>query len=296
MTEQPFASPPPSPLGRRWKLNLALALLVAVLAALLFYTRGREEQAGTALFALAPEDVTRIRVERPGAAVLLFEKTGAGFQLVKPFAARVNDFNMRQLQRLAGLKSERAIVTARPADYARFGLDPPQARVWLDDEELAVGERHPLQSQRYVLYRGTVHLVPDYALAALFYEATQFLDTRLLEEGLELLALELPGFALERKNGTWQRRPPRKDLSSDRINDFVAEWRNAHALSVERAVGRRPSRWVVLRVRRGERTETLRIGILARRPELVLWRQDEGLAYHFPSETAKRLLVLEPEK
>jgi hypothetical protein len=34
---------------------------------------------------------------------------------------------------------------------------------------------------------------------------------------------------------------------------------------------------------------------VARRPELVLRRLDEKLDYHFPAETANRLLELKPE-
>lgn len=293
------SAPAPSPIGRRWWLNLLLALFVAALAALVLYTRGREEEGGkgTTLLALAPEAVTRIRVERPGAPSWRIEKTEAGFRLVEPFAARVDEFNLRQLQRIAALKSVREITAQAAGDEAlrRYGLAPPKVRVWLDGEALDVGERHPLEMQRYVLYRGAVHLVPDHALAPVFYEPSQLLDTRLLEEGFELLALELPGFSLEYKDGTWQRRPARQALSSDRINDFVAEWRNARAISVERATARRPRAWIVLRLKRGGdgKPSTLRIGILARDPELVLWRPDEGLAYHFPSQTAKRLLELD---
>lgn len=288
--------PAPSPslrLGSRWWLNLALAALVIALAAWLLYTRGREETGAPLLALTAPEAVVRIRVERPSAPALLLERHDEGWQMRAPVETRrVNDFNTKQLLQLAHLKSERQLAVVA-SDFGRYGLDRPQARVWLDDEAFAIGALHPLRGQRYVLYRDTVHLVADYMLAAAFYDYTQFLDTRLLEEGLELTALQLPGFALKLKDGTWQRQPPIKDLSGDRINDFVAEWRNAHALRVVRHEGGRPPReWVTLSVKRQDRTEPIRIGILARTPELVLLRTDERLEYHFPQELGQRLLEL----
>lgn len=295
MAEHPAPRSSP-PLGSRWWLNLALAVLVVALAVLLWHARSRQGEdggGGPTLLALAPEDVARIRLERPNAPDILLEKADGGWRLRAPVEARVNDFNLRQLLRIARLRSERKLAAATASDYGGYGLDRPQARVWLNDEVLAIGALHPLEGQYYVLYRDAVHLVASHAVAAAFYDYTQFLDTRLLEEGLELVALKLPGFALRLEEGTWRRLPPIKDLSSDRINDFIAEWRNAHALRVARPAGsRRPQEWVTLEVKRHGRLVRLQIGILARTPELVLVRADERLEYHFPQEMGKRLLEL----
>ncbi len=308
-------------LGSRWWLNLALAALVIALAALLFHTRSRQSETGDGqLMLVAPsEDIARIRVERPNAPDIVLEKRGERFWLRAPVEARINDFNLRQLLRIARLKSERKLAAA-PADYSRYGLDRPQARIWFDDAALAIGALHPLHGQYYVLYRDTVHLVASHSLSAAFYDYTQFLDTRLLEEGLKLTALEFPDFRLTLEKGTWQRQPPIKTLSSDRINDFIAEWHNARALRVERHEGsRRPREWITLSVmmaleesngtkqpsreqqgassitgvrQHDGRTKRLRIGILERVPEVVLLRADERLEYHFPQEMGKRLLNL----
>jgi len=97
-----------------------------------------------------------------------------------------------------------------------------------------------------------------------------------------------------RKDGGWQRRPERAALSSDLINDFVIEWQQASALSVQRHSGKRPSAWISLTLASGAKPASVRVGVLAREPELVLYRPDEGLDYHFPAELGKRLLQLEP--
>ena len=41
--------------------------------------------------------------------------------------------------------------------------------------------------------------------------------------------------------------------------------------------------------------KNLDLGILAYKPELVLYRKDEALEYHFPQEAGERLLNLTPE-
>jgi hypothetical protein len=41
---------------------------------------------------------------------------------------------------------------------------------------------------------------------------------------------------------------------------------------------------------RDDKTEKLVLGILAYKPDFVLYRRDENLEYHFTDDTGKRLL------
>ena len=143
-----------------------------------------------------------------------------------------------------------------------------------------------------------VHLVGAQALSAVLRAPSHFIDGRLIEPNRRLVGLRLPGFALELKDGAWQRLPPNKNLTSDRLNDFVAQWTNAHALAVEPATARptlasvrltltrenaKPQHTEVLpAVPRDAKPETLTLEILAYKPTFVLRRRDEKLGIPLP--------------
>jgi hypothetical protein len=52
---------------------------------------------------------------------------------------------------------------------------------------------------------------------------------------------------------------------------------------------------VILTVTVGGQQRIIEFGVLAHKPEFVLYRKDENLEYSFPEETGTRLLRLKPE-
>lgn len=277
----------------RWLLNLALLVAVVALGALYVYHRDEQKtRGGPPLTAIAPDSITRLRLERPGRPDIALQRKDGAWRMTEPLAARASRFNAETLLRVAGARSELALAAAADG-LAQYGLAAPQVRLRLDDEVIAFGSLHPFRHQVYVLYRNEVHLIPGQALGAVNRGYSHFLDGRLLEEDARLTALNLPGFTLRLEDGAWRRQPPDRTLGADRLSEFVAQWSNAYALSVERYGGRPALAAIRLTVARGEqKPKTLALGILQYKPEFVLWRQDEGLQYHFPEETGKKLLRL----
>lgn len=290
-TASPGERGPPR-LRRRWLVNVALLAVVAVLAGFYFYYRNQEktEAAGPPLTAIAAEQVTRVQIVRPGQPATTLEKHGDDWRLVAPFAARANRFAVENVLRMAGARSELGLDGGEPRQY---GLETPPARLLLGDEAIEFGALHPFRPQVYVRYRGKVHLIPATALTSVARSASHFIDGRLIEAGRRLVGLRLPGFALTLKDGAWQRQPPDQSLASDRLSDFVAQWANARALSVEPA-GTRPALATIrLELQRPDaKPETLVLEVLAYKPTFVLLRTDERLEYHFPEEIGKRMLEI----
>jgi len=272
----------------RWILNLVLAGIIAALAVFLYFKPAGDKPAGPPLTTLTADAITQLRIERSTQTIEL-EKTDAGWRLSAPLRARANQFNIDSLLRIVSAPSS---FQATPTELTAFGLDKPALRLRLNNEEIAIGAIHPMRQQHYVHYRDTVHLIPSYVLAATFQPYTGFIDTQLFEDGRKLAALRLPGFRLELKDGTWQRQPRDAQLSTDRLNGFVAEWENARALSVEKLTARPAQGAVQLTFEKDGKRETLTLDILTTRPEFVLARRDEGLEYHFPEDVGKRLLNL----
>lgn len=276
----------------RWTVNAILAGVIAALALLLFLRPDSEEPAGPPLTALSADTVTRIRIER-GKQTIELEKTGDDWRMTAPLPARANRFNIDSLLRLADTTS--TFQAPAGADTATYGLDKPILRIQLNDEPIDVGAIHPMRQQHYVRHRDTVHLIQSYVLTAAFQNYSGFLDTQLFRDGRKLVALRLPALRLELKDGNWQIQPAAPALSADRLNQFVAEWENARALSVEKLSATRPQASVQLTFEHDGRRDTLTLGILAYKPEFVLARRDEGLEYHFPEDVGKRLLTLSAE-
>lgn len=284
----------PSGLRRRWLLNAALLVLIGALAWLVIYRATQEKDVtGPPLTTLVADAISQLRIERPNQPAITLEKTGKDWRLTAPLPARANRFNVEGLLRILTAPGETRFPVVA-AELAKFGLDRAQSRVRYDNDEIAFGSLHPLNNRIYVQYRNEVVLIPGHYLGTAIYPYTNFIDSRLFEENRKLTALRLPDFALTQKDGGWRKQPPDSKLTSDRLNDFAAEWQNASALGVEKYSGKEILERIEIASERDGTAEKLTLGILAYKPDFVLYRQDENLQYHFTEETGKRLLNLSP--
>lgn len=280
----------PSGLRRRWLLNGGLLVLIGVLAWLAVHRAGQEKDvSGPPLTALATEAISTLRIERPDQTVIVLEKSETVWTLTKPVPARANPFNVESLLRVISAPGDTRF-TAKAGELVKFGLDKPQSRLWLDDQEIAFGSLHPLNNRIYVLYKNEVVLIPGHYLGPVLYPYTNFIDSRLFEEDRRLTSIKLPDFTLSLQDGAWRKAPPDDRLTSDRINEFAAEWENARALGVEKYSGRNALDRIEITSTRDGKKEKLALGVIAYKPSFVLHRPDENLEYHFTEETGKRLL------
>jgi len=281
----------------RWLLNLGLAVfIVALLVAVHFAPRHRHRDNRPLLTALAPDNVTHIKLEWPNRATIVLAKQDSRWRIVAPVAARADRFRIGDLLHLVRAEVQDSFPAA-PAALASYGLDPPQATVWFDNERIDFGSSHTLGNLQYVLYKGRVDLISAYSVNPTSLRLSELYSTRLLEKYRKLVALVFPHFQLVSEHGVWHVTPPNGQLSTDAINSFVDEWRYARALSVSRYSGKPVTGHVLVTYRSSEPggkeiRHTLDIGILERRPELVLYRKDEDLEYHLPAQMGQHLLNL----
>lgn len=285
-------------------------MLAAAVVALATWLESRREPAsapGFALSTLAPSSVTRIVVEIRNQPPFVLENESASARSEQPKGAeiwrirtpapvqgaegpapsagyRADPYRVAALTQLLLARSE---IELPAVDLARFGLDEPQVRLRFDGQEFALGGRQPLNDRVYVLTRGKVYLVsPVYALHVSRGMA-DFLAKKPLAEEERPVAFDLPDWRLFERDGRWQVEPADARLDADRLNAFVDEWRLATALAVEPRAKPTVGEPIRLALRDGRR---IVFYVAAREPELVLWRSDEGLAYHFVPETGAILL------
>lgn len=273
-------------------LNLVLLAVVAALALVAVYRPAMERAPGPApLTRLSADDVERIRLEWPGEATVVMERTAEGWRMVEPLRGRAAGFRARALAEVAQAEVL-ADFDAPAGALAQYGLDTPQATIGLNELQIALGDTNPVNQRRYVLHRDRVFLIADTQLTHASAKAVDLLDTRLFGDGFEPLAIHPPGVSLTRREGRWSADPPRDELDPDRITQFVDQWRFARALRVGAYDGPPTTETIGVEFRPapGAARERVEIGIVRRAPETVLLRTDEGLAYHFNAATGERLL------
>jgi len=280
----------------RWLLNIGLTLLVGALVLLILYKPGAKKEAeGTPLTALTADAIQRIRLVRPKQPEIVLEKSGEGWRLTAPRAARANSFRVNEVLRVAATRVSTRFPAA-PAELGKYGLDQPLATLFLNDAEIRFGGMHPLDNQLYVLHDGQVQLIPASVFRAVSAPLADFLSTSLIEDKAKPLAFKFPAFSLKQnEQGAWARTPELKDLGSDQVNRFVDEWRYARALSTTTYSGKPVKERVTLTLADGDQQRVIEFGVLAYKPEFILYRKDENLEYSFPEETGTRLLRLKPE-
>lgn len=292
--QNPILPTGPSGLRQRWLLNAALLVLIGLLAWLALYRAGQENGAAAPpLTTLAAATISHVSVEQPDHAAITLEKTGAEWRLTDPVPARANPFNVESLLRILAAPGETRFPAGQ--DLAKFGLDRPRSRVRYGNAEIAFGSLHPLNDRIYVLHNNEIVLIPAHYLASALYPYTNFIDSRLFEEQRKLTAIRLPDFTMTQQDGAWHKQPPDKRLTSDRLNEFAAEWQNARALGVEKYSGKEILDRIEISSVRDGKDEKLALGVLAYKPDFVLYRHDENLEYHFTEDAGKRLLNLNPE-
>ncbi len=280
--------------GRLW-LNLALGLVLAALAAVAWFKPGKTPPAApVTLTSIAAQSVKRIDFYPPrGPAFALLREGPAGDQhwFIEQPHLRAQPFRVETILELPGATSAAQLTLAQNTDNV-FGVAPPQARIRFDGTEIAFGLTNPVGLRRYVRVGDAVHLIDDryYHHAASTW--TDWVDRRLLPEGVTLTALDLPGMTLRRKEAIWQISPERPQASADAITALIEEWQRAYAMDVENAATVPADARVVRLEWQGG---ALELALVQEGDEWLLYRRDAPLRYRFSANQGKRLLeIVEP--
>lgn len=272
------------------KSRLIVNLLLFVLAlglSLYAYLRARPPATPEfRLSTLSPSAVSAIRIERGAAPPIVLKKQEGVWRIVAPLKARADQF---KVQRLLEILSAQAPRRFPARELARYGLNPPAARLTLEDQSFDLGSLNPVSDEQYVATEGRVYLIAPRYGAALPVGVADVLSREILSPWEVPTGFRLPGFQVTEARGTWQVKPASKDLSPDDVNRWVEDWRLARAEAAEPDRGLGASLGTVRIALKGGKTVSLEIR--QKEPQLVLARQDEGILYRFPEAVGKRLLA-----
>lgn len=272
--------------GRLW-LNLALAATVLALAAVVWFEPGKAPPpAEIKLTALDTQSVRRIDVHPPRGEGFVLTRDGKDWFIEQP-RLRAQPFRVETLLELPGAVSAAQLPLAGNTDNV-FGVDPPQARVVFGSTEIAFGLTNPVGLRRYVRVGDTVHLIDDRWFHHAASTWTDWVDRRLLPEGVTLTRVQLPDLTLVRAATGWQISPERPAIGADAITELVAEWQRAYAMDVEQADAPADAKPLRLEWDGG----ALDLALARDGDEWLLYRRDAPARYRFSDNQGQRLLEL----
>ena len=214
----------------RMALNAGLVLVVAGLAATVYFTQKKEEK-GAPLTTLAVDAVDTITIAHPDAPTIKLHKDGMVWKLVEPVQALADPFEVATLANLATQETRRTLK-ASEVQLAELKLQPPQFTITLNDQTLDFGDVEPLEYRRYVHHGDTVALIDDPSATAVDADYSNLVAQELLPGSAEIEKIEVPGLSVARDadGKTWTATPASADATSDALARFVDGWQHARAM------------------------------------------------------------------
>lgn len=268
----------------RWLLTLMLALVAIGLGLFVYLMPRSEERSSFAISELKATEVKRIRVERAGEPPIELERSGNVWR-VKDLLRAVAD--PAEANRLLSVLNARAPQRMAPVELARFELDKPQLRLRFDGHPLDFGMVSAVAREQYVLADGAVYVIDPKYTVHIPRTAIGFVSRQLIAEDSRIVALEIPGFSLTQRDGTWTLAPESGSSNVEVIKRFVEDWRRATAQRVERAGSDAAFGNVIVRLADGGNVQ---FDLVRRGKEIVMRDSPAAIDYVFPAAVAERLL------
>lgn len=272
----------------RSRLLLNLILLVAVFALALFFWYAPEERGEppTAISDIHAGRVQSIRLLRSGRDTVELLRENGDWRLTQPFAMDADNHRAEGVLMLAGIASQSRYHRSE-LDLSRYGLEPEQTVLYLDEHRFVIGDEHPMQPQRYVLFEDQVHLVPDTQFRELQAPATYFANGKLLPVDAAPLRVVLPNRTLTRDDTEWQVDPPLEQRSPNAAGNA---WRTAYAMAVSQYEADDSGYYGEITAE-FEQADPVTLQIVSPAPIVILARPEWGIQYHLDSDQAVRLLL-----
>jgi len=280
---------------QRWLLNIALLLVILVLAALVFYTIEEEENKPESpkLTDVEADKIQNIRIERADKQAIFLMKDALGFwQMTAPFNLPAKRFYIDRLLQVLSTRDYKQLEGE--LNLADFKLDPPLASIKFDQLTVAFGNNSPIgYGQRYVQIKEKVYLLTDNIYNMLNGDALTFASLSLLGNNPKITELKMPDYHLVLKEGKWILNSTFSsdeiDSSADAISALIDNWQRASAVSV--------APYHADSSAQGEiditlLEQTLHFSIVSTTPDLILARPEKGVQYQFYVNQVDQLLHL----
>jgi len=275
-------------LSRRWLVNCALILVIAVLAFASFHFGAEPgEKSSPRISSLQTDDIERIEL-RADALHLTLQRDDDGWRITAPVDWPADAANVERLLSVLRIESS-ALAELADVDPQALGLQPPKATLRLNDTTLAFGASNNIGGRRYVLVDSRIYLVPDIHLAFAAQGMPGIVDRRLLPGRYDISALRLPELEI-RRNGEEQWQSSRDATATQaKLELLVGNWQALPASRILRFAGDASAgEPIEIQFADGQRIDFL---LLSTQPEIIIANPSIGLQYHFRANLYDQLLA-----
>jgi hypothetical protein len=285
----------------RWLINIGLLLLVLIT---FFYswTIFQKEPVESIRFELSKfklSDFNELKIDFPSRISTHFKIVDNHWRMLSPHKARADEL---YVYRILSVLATSSLEKLSSDDLSKYGLDQPNLKITFLGNNLKevflFGTYNPINEDQYVLYKDNVFLI-----SGGFSETAAFMPTELIEKNPIAKSEKIKSFNFSRLeqwqdsrlklnniNNAWNVEGKNLLITQSDVNEwYEMTWKNIPAKSVkpykmDERIGYK-SFDIVLKD-----NKKLTFYKIEESPELLLFRKDEGLLYHFPSDLGFTML------
>jgi len=266
-------------------LNLALLLIVAGLAAVIFFSE-EENTALDRLTAIKPSDITSILIRHNKNKTLISRQDNDGWQITQPVDIAANGFRINSILKLINAPVHNK-YSADKIDLKSIGLDSPDTTIKFNDQLISFGITNPATGLRYIKLGNTVYTIQDMYYPLLSSEVGTLVSLDLLPKGSHIKKLILVNQTITKdEKGRWQ---SNINISADNINKTIDHWLHDQAFGVHTYLKRKQLGTVYIYLE--NRPHPVSYVITDTDPWLILARPDIGLEYNLDIEAYDKLVA-----
>lgn len=281
----------------RWLVNLVLLLLVAGIVSFLYLRPAPENKAQKSyeLSTLKLSDFSKLSVEFPAKAPVVFEKIDGYWRIVQPYKARADQLS---IQRILSIVAATTTEKFPATDLARFGLDHPLLKLKMDNEEFLFGTFNPVSGEQYVAYKDAVYLLSTTYSESASTQVVELIDKNPLKPTEKIAGFDFGRLEqwedirlnVDLVDGKWKVSAANAKPHQNDMNAWLdTTWLHASAKSVEPYTPDRKTTYPSFEVKLQDGSK-VHFDKIQESPELLLGRPDEGITYHFPQDVGFTML------
>jgi hypothetical protein len=284
----------------RWLTNIGL-LVIVLITSLYSWTIFQKEPVESSKFELTNfklSDFDELKIDFPSKISTHFKIIDNHWRMLSPHKARADQL---YVYRILSILATSSLEKLSADDLSKYGLDQPNLKMtFLGNnlkEVILFGTYNPINEDQYVLYNDNVFLI-----SGGFSETASFMPVELIEKNPIAKSEIIKSFDFSRleqwqdsrlklnySNNVWSVEGKSLSIVQFDVNEwYEMTWKNIPAKSVEpykmdQRVGYK-SFDILLN------NKKLTFYRIQESPELLLFRKDEGLLYHFPSDLGFTML------
>jgi len=281
----------------RWIINIVLLVVVLVVGAVVYFSPKQTQKAESdyEISSLKLSALNKISIDFPAQASVKFEKKDNFWHLQQPYSARADQ---QQVARLLSIVAAHSKQKFPADDPARYGLDQPKLVIRLNDDVFTFGTFNPVSQEQYVAYNGAVYMLPSTYSENAQIQIEEFLDKKLFRPTEKIAGFDFGHLEqwmgtklnVDLVDGVWKvslaKAQPQQAQMQDWYNSF---WNGIFAQRVEPYKIDKRMNYPYFEVKMQDGSK-VHFDKVQESPELLLYRQDEGMLYHLASDLGFTLL------